>query len=626
MTVRTLRLRLGRALGFWPNLLDSGPLDLRFAGRVLLHAAVVGAGAGLLGAGFFASLEWLQRLLLEEWVGYVPLRALGEQFAAGDESGHALHPFLLVTVLFVGGLACGAITRYAPEARGGGGDAMIDAFHRHGGLLRRRVLWVKPLASLATLASGGAGGREGPTMQMGAALGSWLSRALRVGARERRILLVAGVAGGMSAVFRTPLGAALLAVEVLYRDGFESDALVPSILSSVVAYSVVISLFGETTLFAHAARFPFILSHLPLYAALALVTSMTAIAFLSLLSRSQRFFAWLPGPAWLKPAWGGLLLGLFTVPVLFMLSRTLGGNGVQGFGILGGGYGAVQSAISGAPWLPAGWQGVALLLALAGAKAVGSALTLGSGGSAGDFAPSLALGGLLGGAFGRVAQLLTGDPRIDAGAFALVGMGAFYGGVAHVPLSALVLVCEMARSYDLLVPLMLAEGIAFVLLGRRTLYHAQVSSQRKSPAHRDAVVAELMASTPVVEAMSPPEPRLFLTPGSTAEEMLERVARAPTQRQFAVLNAEGHLEGVVSAADIWALNGDEEVIRGILAADLMVPTRGIQSSSDLSAASRLLMEHELRELPVVDERGAIIGLFGEGELARTYLRASTRSG
>src|SRR5204862_7790238 len=131
----------------------------------------------------------------------------------------------------------------------------------------------KALASLFTLGTGGAGGREGPTMQIGGALGSVVARILRVSTRERRILLIAGVAAGIAAVFRTPLGAALLAVEVLYRDGYESDALVPSILASVVAYSVVISIFGETTLLGHAPRFAFVPWHLPFYGLLALLVA-----------------------------------------------------------------------------------------------------------------------------------------------------------------------------------------------------------------------------------------------------------------------------------------------------------------------------------------------------------------
>jgi CIC family chloride channel protein len=220
---------------------------------MLFHAALVGAVAGLSGALFFGALEYVQRFLLEDLAGYIALRAHGETFAA-RESTRPFRPWLLVFLPALGGLACGLLTRAAPEVRGGGGDAMIEAFHHHGGVIRRRVIWIKAVASLCTLGTGGAGGREGPTMQIGGALGSVIARVLRVSARERRILLVAGVAAGISAVFRTPLGAALLAVEVLYRDGFESDALVPSVLSSVISYSVVISIFGESTLFSHAPR------------------------------------------------------------------------------------------------------------------------------------------------------------------------------------------------------------------------------------------------------------------------------------------------------------------------------------------------------------------------------------
>src|SRR5690606_13080772 len=223
-----------------PTIADVAPVDLRIVGRTLFHAALVGLACGIAGALFFGALEYLQRFLLEDLAGYVPLRAHGETFAASG-GPHTFRPWLLVLLPALGGLACGLLTRLAPEVGGGGGDAMIEAFHRHDGVIRRRLIWLKPLASLVTLGTGGAGGREGPTMQSGGALGSLVGRGLKVSPRERRILLVAGVAAGISAVFRTPLGAALLAAEVLYRDGFESDALVPSVLASVVAYSFVIS-------------------------------------------------------------------------------------------------------------------------------------------------------------------------------------------------------------------------------------------------------------------------------------------------------------------------------------------------------------------------------------------------
>ncbi|HSC87698.1 MAG TPA: chloride channel protein, partial [Polyangiaceae bacterium] len=249
-------------LGKWDGaaltsgLFQANPLDLRIVGRTLLHAALVGIAAGLVGSLVFAAVEYLQVIVLEHWVGYRPLRAFGEEFAAGLEAAH-FTPWLLVLVPAVGGVITGLLTQLAPEARGGGGNAMIETFHQKNASIPSRVIWVKALASIFTLGTGGAGGREGPTMQIGGALGVWVARRLGVGARERRVLLVAGVAAGISAVFRTPLGAALLAVEVLYRDGFESEALIPSVLSSVVAYSVVIATFGESTLFGTLPRFPF---------------------------------------------------------------------------------------------------------------------------------------------------------------------------------------------------------------------------------------------------------------------------------------------------------------------------------------------------------------------------------
>ncbi|HEY5961396.1 MAG TPA: chloride channel protein, partial [Polyangiaceae bacterium] len=357
-------------------LAGAAPLDVRIMGRVVLHSALVGIASGLIGAAFFASLEYSQRLLLEELVGYVPLRAHGESFAAGAHHG-PFRAWLLIFLPAVGGLLCGLVVQFAREARGGGGDATIEAFHHRGGIIRRRVIWVKALASLCTLGTGGAGGREGPTMLVGGALGSLVARLLHVSSRERRILLVAGVAAGISAVFRTPLGAALLAVEMLYKDGFESEALIPSVLASVVSYSVVITIFGESTMFGNVERFPFVVSHLPLFALLAMLVSAVSALFVTMLRASRRAFQKLPVPVWSRPAFGGLALGLFATPVIVLVGKRVGLDG-QGLGLLGGGYGAVQMAISGSPFLPVGWVGAELLLALAMAKLLASALTIGS--------------------------------------------------------------------------------------------------------------------------------------------------------------------------------------------------------------------------------------------------------
>ena len=309
--------------------------------------------------------------------------------------------------------------------------------------MRKRVAFVKALVSALTLGAGGCGRARRGNHADGGALGSLVGQVLRVTDRERRILLVAGTAAGMAAVFRTPLGAALLAVEILHRDDFEADAIVPSVLASVVAYSVFIAFFGEQTLFAHAPSYPFFPRHLPLYGLLAVAVSVVANAFLSTLRLVQRTTKRLIVPEWCKPGLGGLALGLFATPIIFLIGPRLGQTG-QGLGILGGGYGAAQVAISGADWLPLGWRGVELLALLGAVKIVATCLTVGSGGSAGDFGPSLVIGGIFGGAFGRAAQLLFHDPKIEPGAFALVAMGTFYGALAHVPIAALVMTCELA--------------------------------------------------------------------------------------------------------------------------------------------------------------------------------------
>ncbi len=594
----------------------AAPLDLEIVGRALFHALIVGAAAGLVGAGFFAALEYLQRWLLEDLAGYRILRAHGELFVGGPLTT-PWRPWLLAIIPAVGALAGGWFTRFAPETQGGGGDAMIEAFHHQGGVIRARVLWTKLMASICTLGSGGAGGREGPTMQIGAALGSTVGRLLRVTTRERRVLMVAGVAAGMSAVFRTPLGSALLAVEVLYRDDFEGDALVPAVLASVTAYSIVISFYGESTLFARAPRYPFYAEHLVLYAVEALAVALLATGFVAMLRTVQRISAGLPMPVWMRPGVGGLALGLFSVPVIFYVGNRIGIPG-QGWGILGGGYGAAQLAITGAAWLPSGWEAVSLLLLLCGAKLVASSLTIGTGGAAGDFAPSLVLGGIFGGAFGRVAQLVLHDPRIDPGAFALVGMGTFYGGIAHVPLAALIFVSELAGSYDLLVPLMLANGIAFVALRNRSLYHAQVPNKLQSPVHRRDFLPELMRVA-VKDLLTDKRPFVSFALRTPIGEVIARVGEDNWQDSFPVVDESGKLRGLIPLDDLRYLASLGDSAAWTIAADLMHPAVSVKLEDDLRTATTRMLANSLREIPVVDDEGKILGLLDEAEAAKAYL-------
>ena len=594
---------------------EESPLELRLLGRSLLQAGAVGAIAGLAGAAFFASLEVGQRLLLGRLAGFEPLRAKGETFL-GTEPAGTLRPLLLVLLPALGGLASGLLTHWlAPEAAGGGGDATIEAYH-HGGVIRRRVIPVKWLASILALSAGGSGGREGPTMQIGAAIGAAVGRVLPTRRAERRVLLVAGIAAGISAVFRTPLGAALLATEMLYRDDFEADALIPSIFASVVSYSIVIALFGETTLFGSLPRFPFVPAHLPLYAVLALGVALAAVAFVRSLRLVQRSFSRIPVPPWARPALGGLAMGLVGTAVVLWMRTTHGG--VAGFGIFGGGYGALQISMTGADWMPVGGSAVVLLGTVAAAKIVASAFTIGSGAAAGDFAPSLAIGGLVGAAFGHAARAILGDPTIQPAAFALVGMGTFYGGLAHAPLSALVLVAELAGSYDLLVPMMLAIGIAYVALRRETLYPAQVPSRSASAAHRSSggngtFLADV-ATRSVRELLVPPEiePLDERAPLST---VVASGAPARAQRVLAILGPSG-FTGLVELATVAETPEGER--HWMKAHDARVPFVSVGEDAAWADVADVLERCGVSQVPVVRD-GAVVGWVGDRELRRAVL-------
>jgi chloride channel protein, CIC family len=598
----------GRAFG------EAAPLDLRIVGRTLLHAGLVGVAAGLVGAAFFASLEIAQRYLLGI-AGFEPLRARGEHFT-GHGISAPFHPWLLALFPAVGGLASGLLTSgFAPEASGGGGDAAIEAYH-HGGLVRRRVIPVKAVAAIVALSSGGSGGREGPTMQIGAGIGAAVARLLPMRRAERRVLLVAGIAAGIAAVFRTPLGAALLATEMLYRDDFEADALVPSIFASVVSYSVVIALFGETTLFGHLPRYGFHPAHLPLYGLAALLVSFAGALFVGLLRKVQRVSARVP--VWLRPAIGGLLMGCVGTGLVLWMVREYGQS--SGFGVFGGGYGVLQVAITGADWLPPGAALVGLLAAAAALKMLASALTIGTGAAAGDFAPSLVMGGLIGSAFGHGAQLVLHDPSIQPGAFALVGMGTFYGGLAHAPLSALVLVAELAGSYDLLVPMMLAIGIAYVALRKHSLYPAQVPNRAASPRHRaPSLDGELPALRKgrVADVLVKPELGPFDDHAPLAT--IAEAASGAHRQRVVVIHGSAGPRGLVELEVVLQVPASE--LAWMRTTDAMVPFASLGIDATWGEVASVLERCGVSQVPIV-AGGEVIGWVGDRELRQALIAGS----
>lgn len=593
-------------------------LEFRHLGLTLLRSALVGLGVGAVAVIFYLLVNGLEHLVIGQLVGLEVLRPAGETSHHAPQHGSRL--WLLAVVPAIGALLSGLVAHFfAEEVSGGGGDRFVKAFHRDGAVLRKRVASLKILASVFALGTGGSGGREGPAILVGASVGSGVAQALRLGPRERRLLLVAGGAAGMAAIFRTPLGAALLAVEMLYVDDFEAEALIPAILASVTAYAVFyIAIPGAGALFAHAPRYPFAPLHLPLYVLLAVILSLAAMLFLAMLHTVERRAEQLPIPRWMRPALGGFGVGAMALAWITLVNPVVG-LGRQGPGILGSGYGAVQAAITDAPWIPSRWWGVALLAVLAVVKMAATALTVGTRASAGDFGPSLVIGGLLGGAFGRAMQLL-GAPVPDPGAFALVGMGVFYGGMANAPLGAAVMVCELSATYDLLVPLMFALGAAFLLLRSVSLYPSQVDTRFHSPAHAGATLMDALRALRVADACSLSEGVTTVSPTAHVKELAHAIASSPESQDVLPVVRDGVVVGLVSVTQLRSLVELDDIDAVALTADVMSPPVTVHLEDDLQTVLELLLKSELREIPVVDGQGAVMGCIDEADITRAWLR------
>jgi CIC family chloride channel protein len=197
-------------------------------------------------------------------------------------------------------------------------------------------------------------------------------------------------------------------------------------------------------------------------------------------------------------------------------------------------------------------------------------------------------------------------------------MGTFYGGLAHVPIASLVMTCELAGSYDLLVPLMLAEGIAFVALRRKSLYQAQVPTKRDSPAHREDLIFDVLTGMRVADVVVRDRPYETFTTRTPAREVVQRAAATAWQDVFPVLDASGKLVGIVLSDILRTIAANPDANELTIAHDLMVPPVVVLDTADLQRALEVILEHGLREILVTDAEGKIIGFLDEAEITRVY--------
>ncbi|MFJ7270957.1 chloride channel protein [Streptomyces sp. NPDC099050] len=534
---------------------------------MLLPAVLVGAGAGLGAVGF----RWLIEVFTKALSGH-------DDYSA---AGHADNPyvpwlgpyFVLLAPVVAGALYGPLVYRYAKEARGHGVPEVMYAVARQGGRIPPRVAVVKSLASALCIGGGGSVGREGPIVQIGAALGSTAGALLRVREERMRLLVACGAAGGIAATFNAPLAGVFFAMELILRD-FTARA-----FGLVAVASVTASVIGRAAL--GDQRFldlvPVSAGHLAAYALYVLLgaaAGAVGVLFSKVLYGVEDLCdaVWHGRPEWLRPAAGGIVLGA----ILLALPEMYG----VGYPVLG------KAAVGG--------YAIGFLFVLLVGKIIACSVTIGIGGSGGVFAPSLFIGAMLGSAFGQTMDGLAPGVTGSATTYAVIGMGAVFAGSARAPITAVVIIYELTGEYGIILPLMAAVAVATGVshaLSRDTVYTAKL--------RRRGVDLDLTgpAAVEVRTAMGPPPPAL--APGTGLREAITAMIEAGAGR-LPLVDRHGHYAGSVGAPAL------SRALHGGLSENTPVETLrdhppALLAGQSLQEALPLLAAGEGDGLPVLDE-------------------------
>ena len=438
----------------------------------LILGVSIGIIAGLGAVVFFLALKYAGEFLLGTLGGYQQPQAIGD--GGGSGSPGFSRPWAIPLITFGGALASAIIVaKFAPEAQGHGTDNAIEAVHTDPRSIRAQAVVVKLIASALTIGSGGSGGREGPTAQISAGFGSLLTRRLDLSDDDGRLAVSLGIGSGIGAIFSAPLGGAVLAASIIYREDFNYRALVPGFITSATAFGVYGSILGFAPMFGVVEPdYRFDPVQTPWFVAIGIIAAgvgyLYARTFYGTVALTNR----LPGGIVIKPAIGGLLVGLLALAIPQILSS---------------GYGWVQIAMTkeGLATIPL-W----IVLVLPVAKIVATSLSIGTGGSGGIFGPGIVIGGFVGAAIWKLADVV-GAPGIPdgPGVFVIVAMMACFGSVAHAPLAVMIMVAEMTGSFSVIPAAMITVGIAYLIISRTpvSIYLAQRLNRDSGPAHQSSL-------------------------------------------------------------------------------------------------------------------------------------------
>jgi H+/Cl- antiporter ClcA len=560
---------------------------------------VIGVTAGLGAVVFYEALREATHLFLGVIAGYTVPTPVGE--GGGAVSAHFIRPWAIPLVACLGALA-GAILVFgiAPEAEGHGTDAAISAVHHNPRGIRLRAVAVKIVASALTIGSGGSGGREGPTGQISAGFGSFLARLLDLSPADARIAVASGIGSGIGSIFGAPLGGAVLATEIMYRDDFEVEALLPSFIASIVGYVVFGSIEGFSPLFGNVKNYQLTdARQLLWFGLIGILGGLIGLLYAKGFYGIADLFARLPIPRWVRPALGGLIVGCIALAIPE---------------VLGTGYGWIQEGLGQQLLHIPLW----IVLLLPFARIVTTGLSIGSGGSGGIFGPGMVIGAFTGGAVWRLFEPIVPSLGHDPAPYVIVGMMACFGSISRAPLAVMLMVAEMTGTLTLVVPAMVAVGLATLIVRRNddTIYRSQLRNRAESPAHRILTGLPLLRAARASQAMALPR---CVFPSSadvaTALSLLEAsgVEGAP------FVDEDGRYVGVVTLDAL--RRASEEPDPPALASLVDTSFLPIHREVHLDVVLDTLTSTPQTWVAVVDDERRVIGTIATSDLIASYRRA-----
>lgn len=552
---------------------------------MVLAAVVIGVLGGFGAILFRLSIRFFQRLFFGSW-----------DYSLEYVMGVPWYVKLIVPV--VGGLIVGPIVYYfAREARGHGVPEVMEAVALRGGAIRPRVMLAKISASAVSIACGGSVGREGPIVQIGSALGSTLGQMLKVTGSRLRTMVACGAAAGIAATFNAPVAGALFAAEIILGN-FGISQFSPIVISSVSATVISRHFLGNFPAFEIPVYELVSVYEMIPYGVLGILAALVSLAFINILYKTEDLFEKIKIPGFLKPAIGGLIIGM--IGIFFP----------QIFGV---GYDTITMALEGKMV----WYFLLFMVAL---KIIATSVTLGSGLSGGIFAPALFLGATLGGFVGSIVQMIMPAHSAGPGAYALVGMGAVVAGVTHAPITAILIIFELTSEYRIILPLMVACILTTLItsrLKRDSIYTLKLSRRGINLSQGREV--NVLRSLKVESVMGTDYEQVYTN--TPFRKLLDLTVKTPRDNFF-VVNKKNNLLGVISVYDIRQIIYDSESLEQLLVAhDLLTPVKiFLTLDNTLDMAMKAFGDAKIDELPVLDKekQGALIGTVSKNDVITAY--------